>query len=264
MTVSFIIPVHNCLDLTRECLRTLEATVPDAQWEAVIVDDCSADGTSDYLATLPARYRILRNETRGSYAINCNRAVAVATGEYLCLLNNDTLLTPGWLEPMRHAFDLFPQAGIVGNIQRNPRTGRYDHMGVVFSPRGLHKHVGKYFFFQPYKGYTEWRAVTGACCLVRATTFRGAGGFDESFVNGCEDVDLCLRLGQQGYRHYVATESVIYHHVSSSPGRRDYNRQNREKFSKRWSANLRAALTPREHRQYYSNAILRALCWPFA
>ena len=262
--VSFIIPVFNCLALTQDCLRSLEQTVQGHAWEAIIVDDCSTDGTGEFLASLPPPYRVLRNETRQGYSTSNNRAAVIARGEFLCLLNNDTVLLPGWLEPMLAAFERFPDAGVVGNVQRNLRTGRYDHMGVVFSPTGRHKCFGKYFFFKPLHGYIEWRAVTTACCLVRKAVFDEVGGFDKRFVNGCEDMDLCLRLGQAGYKHYVANDSVIYHYVSSSQGRQEFEQRNKEQLLERWAESVQRSLTPRERLLYGINFALRLLCRPRA
>ena len=262
--VSFIIPVFNCLSLTRDCLRSLEQTMPSFAWEAIIVDDCSTDGTAEFLGRLSAPYRILRNKTKQSYSASNNRAAAIARGEFLCFLNNDTILTPGWLEPMLAVFQKHSNAGVIGNVQRNPRTGRYDHMGVVFSPVGLHKSFGKYYFFKPFAGCVEWRAVTAACCLVRQSVFQQVDGFDESFVHGCEDIDLCLRLGEKGFKHYVAADSVIYHYVSSSEGRRDFEQRNKQRFLERWAKSVRQSSTLRDRLLYFANAILRVLCRPGA
>jgi len=261
--VSFVIPAYNCLALTRNCLKSLEQTVGDRPWEAIVVDDCSTDGTAEFLTALPPPYRVLRNETKSSFADSNNRAATVARGEFLCLLNNDTVLTPGWFEPMLDAFERFADAGVVGNVQRNPRTGRYEHMGMVFSNR-RHLCVGRYFPFKPFRGYTKWRAVSGACCLIRRSVFLQAGGFDATFVNGCEDMDLCLRLGQAGYQHYVAADSVIYHYVSSSEGRRDFEQQNKQRLLERWGEPLQRALTPRDRLLYGANYVLRLLCRPGA
>jgi colanic acid/amylovoran biosynthesis glycosyltransferase len=262
--ITFIIPVYNCLALTRDCLKSLEETVGNHQWEAIIVDDCSTDGTGEFLTSLRPPYRVLRNETKQSYSASNNRAAVLARGKFLGLLNNDIVLTPGWLEPMLAAFERFPDAGCVGNVQRNPRTGRYDHMGVVFSPGGLHKCFGKHFFFKPLRGCVEWRAVTGACCLVRKTVFDEVGGFDERFVYGCEDIDLCLRLGQAGFKHYVATNSVVYHYVSSSDGRWDFEQRNKQRHLERWADYVQRNRTPRERLLYGVNSVLRTMCRPRA
>ena len=69
--ISFIIPVFNRLDLTRECLKTLEATVRGHDWEAIIVDDLSTDGTAEFLAALPPPYRVMTNQTKQSCERRC-------------------------------------------------------------------------------------------------------------------------------------------------------------------------------------------------
>ena len=79
------------------------------------------------------------------------------------------------------------------------------------------------------------RESTAACMLMRRSLFESMGGFDESYRNGMEDVDLCVRLREAGYRLVVAHNSVIRHHISSSPGRHDHNDRNSELFRKRWS-----------------------------
>jgi GT2 family glycosyltransferase len=262
--VSFIIPVFNGLPFTRACLDSLRETVDLSEHEVVLVDDLSTDGTREYLAGLSdLSFRIILNDTRRSYAASNNAAAAVARAEFLCLLNNDLVLTPGWLAPMLRAFDQFPDAGVVGNVQRNPSTGRYDHMGFVFGDNGVPWHFGKYFPFRPYRGYTEWRAVTTACCLIKKSVFLEAGGFDEQYINGSEDVDLCLRLGRAGHRHYVANESIVFHHGSSSAGRHAFNEANEQRLLARWQAEIQRSLTPRDRRLAAANYLLRFATQPW-
>lgn len=262
--ISFLIPVHNGIDYTQACLESLQRTVDIAHHEVIIVDDRSTDGMREYLAGLPQPpFRIIRNDARRGYAANNNAAAAIATGELLCLLNNDLVLQPGWLAPMVCAFELFPNAGLVGNVQRNPRTGRYDHMGFVFDDSGRPWHFGKHFSFRPYRGYTEWRAVTAACCLVKKSVFLDVGGFDEQYINGSEDVDLCLRLGRAGFRHYVANGSVVLHHVSSTEGRHEFNERNEQRLLARWQAEVQRSLTPHDRRLAAANYLLRFAARPW-
>src|ERR1700722_9966013 len=127
--VSFIIPVFDGLSFTRACLDSLVQTVNLSEHEVIVIDDLSTDGTREYLAGRPdPPFGVILNEARRGYSGSNNVAAAVARGEFLCLLNNDLVLTPGWLAPLLRAFDQFPNAGIVGNVQRNSSTGRYDHM----------------------------------------------------------------------------------------------------------------------------------------
>jgi GT2 family glycosyltransferase len=262
--VSFIIPVFNGLPLTKSCLDSLRQTVDLSEHEVIIVDDQSTDGTREYLAGLPEPpFRILANDRRRGYAANNNVAAGAARGELLCLLNNDTVLSPHWLEPMLRAFKRFPNAGVVGNVQRNPRTGRYDHMGVIFADDGTPLHFGWDFRSRPFRGYTRWRAVTAACCLVRRSVFLDAGGFDEQYINGGEDVDLCLRLGQKGYQHYVANQSVIDHYVSSSEGRHTFTPQNTERLLQQWKSRVQDTRTNRDRRLLALNYLLSHISEPW-
>jgi GT2 family glycosyltransferase len=262
--ITFIIPVFNRLDFTRACLDSLRQTVDLSRHEVIIVDDHSIDGTREYLAALAdPPFRLITNDRRRGYAASNNAAAHAARGEFLCLLNNDTVLSPGWLEPMLRAFTRFPDAGFVGNVQRNPRTGRYDHMGVIFADDGTPVHFGYDFRFRPFWAYTRWRAVTAACCLVRRSVFLGAGGFDEQYINGCEYVDFCLRLGRAGYQHYVANQSVVDHHVSSSEGRHTFTPQNTLRLLQQWKSGVQETRTNRDRRLLALNYLLRHITRPW-
>ena len=127
------------------------------------------------------------------------------------------------------------EAGIIGNIQYSVATGLIDHAGMFIDQNGIPKHARKNTNNIPQKKYTEWSCITTACCLIKKTVFMQMGGFDERFQNGCEDIDLCLRLREQGYRCYAANESIIYHHISCSPGRNSDNGPNVERFLQKWS-----------------------------
>lgn len=262
--ISFVIPVFNGWQLTRACLDSLRQTVDLSRHEVILVDDHSTDGTREYLAALAEPpFRIIANDHQRGYAASNNAAAAVARGELLCLLNNDTVLSPGWLEPMLRAFQRFPDAGFVGNVQRNPRTGRYDHLGVIFADDGTPLHFGCDFRSRPFRGYTRWRAVTAACCLVRRSVFLNAGGFDGQYINGSEDVDLCLRLGRAGYQHYVANQSVIDHHVSSSEGRHTFTPQNTTRLLQQWKSHVLETRTNRDRRLLALNYLLSHMSEPW-
>ena len=104
--VSFVIPLYNHLGLTQECLSTLEKSIPSSiNYEIVLVDDASSDGTRDAITNLHiSRYHIILNEENRGYAHSNNIGVKAAKGRFVCLLNNDLEFSPGWLEPMFDAF----------------------------------------------------------------------------------------------------------------------------------------------------------------
>jgi GT2 family glycosyltransferase len=260
-----IIPTYNLLRMLQQCLESLaETTKAHPPREILVVDDGSTDGTSDWLHRLGSPVRVLIHKKPLGFAYSANEGAAAAQSPVLLFLNNDTFLLPGWLEPILHALQNCPDAGMVGNAHWNPRKRRWDHLGIVFSPEGLPTHMGKGFFWNPFRRLRAWRAVTAACCAIRKERFWEAKGFDTAFRNGWEDVDLCLRLGTLGYRHYVEYSSRIYHWVSSSPGRTKHELENRDLFLARWQAFLCKALSPGELRLWALNYLGRYADRPWA
>lgn len=234
--VSFIIPVFNRLDLTRAFLAALRATVPGEDWEAIIVDDGSTDETPEFLATLTAPFRTVRQPHNMGYARAANAGAALARGRVLGFLNNDLGLRPGWFAPMRRLLDLAPAAAAVGNVQMNPETGLVDHAGIFFDPEGMPTHAHKNRRRPPPGPWRERNAATAACLLVRREVFIALGGFGEDYRNGMEDVDLCVRLRVAGHRIYVSHESVVDHAPGQSPGRHLHDGANTEIFRRRCAA----------------------------
>lgn len=235
MQVSFIIPLYNCLGHTRECLRTLQATLPvGLTHEIILVDDGSTDGTREWLSTLTAPCRVMLNEKNLGFASTCNRGASTAKGELLFFLNNDLVLLPGWFEPMRDAFARFRDAGLVGNVQRNAATDTIDHAGIYFAHTGKPAHDTSRPLLARLTGYRAVPAVTGACLAIRRDRWVELGGFDPAFVNGGEDVDLALRAADRNLRHYVALRSVVRHYISVSVGRKLRDEQNSRLLATRW------------------------------
>ena len=246
MQVSFIIPLYNCLPLTQAMLASLEATLPaNLRHEIIFIDDGSTDGTRAWLATLRGpRVTVLLNERNLGYAPSNNRAARVATGGFLALLNNDLILQPRWLEPMLAAHAaLGARAGMVGNVQLDARSGVVDHAGLVIGVTGkpLHVRCRPNILSRWWRPVREVPAVTGACMLLQRALWEQLGGFDEAYVNGGEDIDLCFRARAAGRVNAVALRSVIRHHVSASPGRKARDEQNSYRLARRWQKEFVAA-----------------------
>lgn len=260
VAVSFIVPLFNCLPYTQAMLASLQATVPAGlAHEIIFIDDGSTDGTREWLSTRPAPIRVLLNERNLGYAIANNRAAAIAEGELLVLLNNDLVLQRHWLEPMLDAHQrLGTRAGVVGNVQRDARTRAIDHAGILIDHNGKPEHARE---LPPL--WLRWRdpvrkmpAVTGACLLIARALWEELGGFDETFVNGGEDVDLCYRARAAGRDTVVALRSVIRHHVSSSIGRKLRDEENSRRLLARWRREFLADATRTWCRHYVRGAFL--------
>lgn len=251
MQVSFVIPLFNCLAHTQACLRTLQATLPAGlAHEIIFVDDCSTDGTREWLARLPRTFRPVLNQQNLGFAGACNRGAAHAAGDVLFFLNNDLVFLPGWLEPMLAVFTRFRDAGLVGNVQRNASTGAIDHAGVSFNFKGKPEHDTSRPLAARWRGYRRVPAVTGACLALRRDLWKSLGGFDELFCNGGEDVDLALRARSAGYQNYVSLRSEVLHHVSASVGRKLRDEQNSYRLFSRWRSEI-AKLSAREWSRHH-------------
>ena len=243
--VSFLVPLFNHVQQTQEMLASLLASLPeDLQFELIFSDDASTDGTRQWLSTLSdPRIQVTLNAHNLGYAKTNNVAAEFATGNYLALLNNDLVFAPGWLEPMLKAL-VSPElhAGIVGNLQFRVVDGGLDHAGVVLTPRGQFDHLRE----EPPQGVQarEVYVTTGACMLMRRADFEAVGGFDDVFVNGCEDIDLCLKIRAGGKKIYVAPESKILHHVSLSRSRASLqNEKNSHYLYSKWRKEIKLQLT---------------------
>jgi GT2 family glycosyltransferase len=218
-------------------LRSLQATLPaNLDHEIILIDDVSTDDTRAWLATLNApALRVLLNDRNIGYAATNNRAAASATGDLLVLLNNDLVLTPGWLEPLLALHASLPKPGAIGNVQLNATTGAIDHAGITVTVKGKPEHDVQ---LPPSCDGKPSPAVTGACLLIARDLWQKLGGFDEQFHNGAEDIDLCFRARRDGFTNAVALRSVIRHHVSSSPGRKENDERNSYLFTLRWEKEL--------------------------
>ena len=244
MTTRIIIPAHNHAGMTDACLRALLMTI-DAGTEVVLIDDAS-DPPLACVTTNDPRVSALRNKTGLGFAGSCNSGAEGATAEFLVFLNNDTTPHAGWLESMLQCVGEDPAVGIVGcRLLYSDET--VQHAGIAFSQAdGEPRHL--------YRGFPgnhpavvqtrRLQAVTGACLLVRRTLFEALGGFDSTYENGFEDVDLCLRAAKLGHSVAYCGEAVVSHleAVSRRPGSSapsGAESQNRSEFAERWAETIR-------------------------
>ncbi len=226
-------------------LSSLVVSLPEGlNYELIFADDDSTDETRDWLVSLKeVRIQYILNECNLGYAKTNNAAVALATGHYLALLNNDLLFEVGWFEPLLAALEA-PElnAGVVGNLQYRMIDKVLDHGGVLLTPRGQFDHIRTEPVEQTHP--LDVYVVTGACMLMHRSDFEAVGGFDEVFVNGCEDIDLCLKVRQAGKQIYVAPNSQILHHVSLSRSRVSLqNEKNSQYLYRKWRKEIKLQLT---------------------
>jgi GT2 family glycosyltransferase len=247
-SVSVIIPTRDRADLLGTCLLGLDRT-PYAPLEMMIVDNGSLEPEA---RSLIRRYeekgaRVLRQPGPFNFSALNNQAARLATGELLCFLNNDIeVLGTEWLETMA-VQAMRPEVGAVGARLLYP-DGSIQHAGIVLGLGGGAGHAHRFERVRS-SGYFERAnlpqfvsAVTAACLIVERTKFEAIGGFDEtSFRVAFNDVDLCLRLNERGWRSFYEPRATLIHHESKSRGK-DSDVSNRERFAgelaslkKRWA-----------------------------
>ena len=222
--VSIVIPVFNQLHFTRQCLTSLENCSEPGQYEVIVIDDASHDGTEDALRTLAGVkpwLRYFRNPANRGFAASCNQGAVLSQGNYLLFLNNDTLVTPGWLPPLVEVLESQPDIGIVGPKLLFP-DGTVQHCGKVWgdhqTPRSHPDHL---YYREPgdaahVNRSRDYQVVTGACMLLRRAEFFRYGPFDEQYENGWEDDDLCYAFREQGMRIHYCSASTVVHFQSVS------------------------------------------------
>lgn len=247
---SVIIPVWNRCELTRQCLEALVKTTDDVSWELIVVDNHSTDETASFLSTLGGDVQIIINQDNLGFAKACNQGARAARGKYLVFLNNDTVPQPGWLSALVAEVDTHPEVGVVGSRLLYP-NGTIQHAGVV---RDSHQLL-PYHIYKSFAGdhpavnqRREFQIVTAACLLIRRSLFEAVGGFDEGYINGFEDADLCLKVREHGYLIVYQPRSVVVHLESQTPERKGHEHSNAARFLDRWGGQWWAA---DEDRQFH-------------
>jgi lipopolysaccharide biosynthesis protein/GT2 family glycosyltransferase/tetratricopeptide (TPR) repeat protein len=225
--VTIVIPTRDRADLLRTCIEGLLHRTDYPDIEILIVDNQSREAaTRTYLDQLTAdpRIRILSYDAPYNYAAINNFAIARATGSILCLLNNDTdVITRDWLTEMVSQA-VRPGIGAVGALLYYT-DDRIQHAGVVFGPGGvawlahLGLRRGDFGYFGRAVLVQNFSAVTAACIVMTKKVFDEVGGFNEKdLAIAYNDVDLCLRLREAGYRIVWTPHAELYHYGSASRG----------------------------------------------
>ncbi|QYA03982.1 glycosyltransferase [Rhizobium sp. B21/90] len=247
--VSLIIPTRNGLDLLRQCVTSILEKTTYPAYEIVIIDNNSDDPqTLAYFRDIVAnpKVRVERDEQVFNYSAINNRAVKLANGDYIALINNDIeVISPDWLSEM---MSLATQKGVgaVGARLWYP-DDRLQHGGVIIGLGGVAGHAHKLLkrgnpgYFRRAELPQDLSAVTAACLIVKKAIFEEVGGFNEVDLKvAFNDVDFCLKVLAAGYRNVWTPYADLYHHESATRGVEDtpekVERFNREAgyMYKRW------------------------------
>lgn len=216
--VSVVIPTWDALGLVQSALRSLEAQTW-ADFEVVVVDNGSSDGTPAALRDRFPDVRLVRFERNRGFAVAVNAGIREARGEIIVLMNNDVEAEPGWIEALVSALDRHPEAGscaskILDFHERARVDSAGDQVGYHASSVGHGQLDGPDFSAE--------REVFSACAAAaayRCSLFDDVGVFDRRFFAYLEDVDLGFRAQLAGYRCVFVPDAVVYHHGGASSKR---------------------------------------------
>jgi GT2 family glycosyltransferase len=242
MRVSVVIPTFNNWRLTERCVEALFArTAFDLLAEVVVVDDASTDGESPAWTAAQSRVSPLLLAKNRGFSGACNAGAAQCTGEAILFLNNDAFAREGALQTMRDVLAGDESIGIVG-ARLLYSDGSLQHAGLALLPgavsRWWHIHKRQAGTLPDAGIARDFLAVTGAALMIRRALFAELGGFDEGFINGWEDVDLCLRAWCAGARVRYVPGAVLEHLESATLGHGHDHERNERRFVERWQTLL--------------------------
>lgn len=228
MDASVIIVSHDCRNVLRACLTSLYHHTRGVEWEVLVVDNASRDGTPEMVAAEFPPVRLLRRKDNPGFSAACNQGMREAQGEHLLLLNPDTELRENLLPPLIEYCRGHPEVGVIaprlvnpdGNLQMSCR--RYPtRLTALFNRTSLLTRLLPDNPFSARYLMSDWdhasiadvEWLSGACMLLTRRAFRVLGGFDERFSLSFEDVDLCRRAHGAGLRVVYYPFVTVMHHI---------------------------------------------------
>ena len=240
--VSILIVTYNCREFLRPCLDSIRRNTAYPNYEVVVVDNCSTDGTQEVLreyAAADSRVHVRLLAENLGFAGGNNEAARQSHGDYLLLLNPDTIVTFGWLHRLLQVFHDHPDAGLatpVTNFSGNETKINFDYSDVAtmeeFARLTAARQMGNRF---------EIAVAALLCGLVPRQLWLSLGGLDESFRVGMfEDDDFSLRIRQAGFKVLAAEDCFIHHFgngsfakIPSTESLRIFE-ENRRRFEEKW------------------------------
>lgn len=225
--LSICILTLNSVEYIRKCLKSIQQFPPDGGYEILVADNGSNDGTVPMLQDEYPAVKIILNKENLGFTKPNNQMLRQAKGNFLLLLNPDTLLTEDCFNPQLDFLKANPDVGISipkvlnadGSFQKQSRRGEATPIEVI----GYFFRLGKLFpKSKPLNGYlvswlpedevAEVKAVSGSCMFIRRETWEQVGDFDERFFAYQEDSDYCRRARQKGWKiMYVPISHIIHY-----------------------------------------------------
>lgn len=243
--VTILIPTYGEHLSTYTCLKSIAENTQGVSFEVLVVDDCFAEPAAEALAAVSG-VRFLRNEHNLGFLRTCNRGAAEARGRYLLLLNNDTLVLPGWLDALLRLAKRGDDIGAVGAKLLFPDGRLQEAGGIVWrDASGWNWGRGQDPDDPRFQYVRQVDYCSAACLLLPSALFAELGGFDERYAPAYfEDTDLCFALRARGKRVlYQPAARIVHfegvsHGTDESAGLKAYQTRNQTRFQEKWASQL--------------------------
>lgn len=234
LDLSICIPTLQAKTLLRDCLQSISANTPTPQFEIIVVDNNSQDGTVEMLREEFPTVCLIVNPSNLGFAKPINQAILHSQGRYVLLLNNDTLILDSALDHLVAFADAHPEIGICGpkvlnrdgSLQKQCRRSFATPWDLFCYFSGLAAFFPKSPLFarylMTYKDENETHAadaISGSCMLIRREVLDQIGLFDERFFAYQEDADFCFRAKRAGWQIYYYPPAQIIHYASQGGSR---------------------------------------------
>lgn len=250
LVCDIIIPVWNQLEFTKRCIDSIERTTFPSH-RLILIDNKSDRDTEEYLRCLAKRLdhvTLIRNSENLGFIKATNQGLKLSTSPYVCLMNNDTIATDGWLTRMISVAESDPKIGLV-----NPRSESSGRLSLEDYSEKLSSHKGEYI---------ETNQCMGFCMLMKKEVLEKVGYLDEAFgMGGFDDTDFSRRADLAGYKCVCAKDAYVYHdwHTSfDKAGNREILvKKNEEIYFNKWGRFLRIGypITCRKASEFYADIL---------
>ncbi len=233
MKCDIIIPIWNQFSYTKDCLEHILKNT-SYPYRLILIDNASDGQTRDYLRDFASdnkdKTTLIRNEENLGYIKAVNQGLKISDSQYVCMMNNDTLPAPGWLERMVEFAEAHPDVGLI-----NPQCGGHSDGSVDAHAAALEQYKGEYM---------EMNQCQGFCMLVKRELIDKIGFLDEAFgIGGYDDTDYSMRAHKAGYRSVSIRDSYVYHRIHASfdkaGNREEWVKRNRKIYYDKWGRHLR-------------------------
>jgi polysaccharide pyruvyl transferase CsaB len=247
--VSVIIVTFNNVKLNKLCLESILAKTDYPNYEIVVVDNHSTDGTTDYLRTIEKRFdfiKVVLNDKNEGFPKANNQGINVSDGHYIVFLNNDTIVTKGWLTKFTNYLDKYPEIGLIG-----PVTNFCGNEAKIDSTYKDLREMDYFAYSYAAAHETQFfdiKVLAFYCVAMRREIIEMVGLLDEHFGIGMfEDDDYARRVKLKGYR-VVCAEDIFIHHFGQGAFKKliengEYRKlfdRNKRLFEKKWGVKWEA------------------------